>query len=275
MMSNVIKHRRLAGVILAALVLLAASAGAADPGQATAHSGVDCRLCHLRSASGASAGGNASTAACRSCHGAHPASTRALATWFHQVRGGGADAPDCVRCHAFHAPDAVATPLGSLSLASLRTVDAAHCRSCHGPGHDLAQVSDAHREAARLYHEDAKRLAGLSPSEGCLGCHSGNKASFWRERGAETGPRFDEHASHPFGIAVRAGQTIPGSRLRADLDSRLPLPAGRLECQTCHLLTATTRDLLIPFDPPRDLCLGCHQFASPGVPSPQVAQAGF
>ncbi len=55
---------------------------------------------------------------------------------------------------------------------------------------------------------------------------------------------------------------------------RLPLPAGRLECQTCHSLTAGTKDLLIPFADPYALCNGCHTERQPAQPH-RLMEAGF
>ena len=145
---------------------------------------------------------------------------------------------------------------------------AAHCSACHRKGADLARLSPAHRVAASLYHREAKSLAPVSPSQGCLNCHAAGSTSPWQSETGQERLTFNLHATHPLGVQVVAGSGRDERSLRPDLDPRLPLFEQRIECQTCHSLTAATADLLVPFEQPYDLCLGCHKLRNP-QPSPR------
>jgi predicted CXXCH cytochrome family protein len=140
---------------------------------------------------------------------------------------------------------------------------AGHCAACHAPGSDLARLSPAHRQAAALYHRDAALLDGTSPSQGCLNCHAAGSGSPWVREVSDRNLTFNPHATHPLGVDVVPGSGQDERRLRAVLDPKLRLFDGRLECQTCHNLTAATEDLLVPFPQPYDLCLGCHKLSNP------------
>jgi predicted CXXCH cytochrome family protein len=48
--------------------------------------------------------------------------------------------------------------------------------------------------------------------------------------------------------------------MRAVLDPRIPLFDGNMECQSCHSLTATAKDLLRAWGSPKEMCLGCHDY---------------
>lgn len=79
----------------------------------------------------------------------------------------------------------------------------------------------------------------------------------------------NDHATHPIGVKVVAAQGGQAYGLRSTIDQRLPLFDQRMHCQTCHQLSAGTKDLLIPFPTPYDLCLGCHDQAGQAeVPLP-------
>jgi len=194
------------------------------------------------------------------CHGCHQeqlaSAERALA--FH-----GPSARGCRECHSFHEPatltvrgERFAYQYGSDRLRG-------HCYSCHGAEGNLNLLSNGHRQAASLYHIDASALLGLSPSQGCLRCHSNQSGIAVRDAMDPETPTFNEHASHPFGVVVAAGGDHSSRHLRQDIDPRLPLLEQRLECQTCHQVASETEDLLVPFEAKYDLCLGCHQFGSP------------
>jgi predicted CXXCH cytochrome family protein len=256
--------------LVAILLLTAAAAAAADTdrtGNRDPHAGISCSLCHGRSATRAvlaadGAGADPRSRACRECHRTTGPRTPGTGTalGFHAN-----PAADCVGCHAFHEPGRVKTAAGDVRTGGSRLGSAAsgHCAACHAGGADLANLSPAHRAAAGLYHRDAATLAGQTPSEACLNCHAAGTGSPWlRETGGQT-LTFNPHASHPLGIEVIAGSGRDERRLRKDLDPRLRLLAGRLECTTCHDLTAATPDLLVPFEQPYDLCLGCHHLRNP------------
>lgn len=240
------------------LIMTAAGAGAAPGG----HEEPDCRQCHMRGAGVAAAVGP-SAADCRACH-RDQFLGRDDRLGFH----GPAARDRCLDCHSFHDPTTVQTSRGLLSLPDLAAVDPGHCRTCHdgaarkaagldGRGESL--LGEAHLAAATLYHENAATLAGLSPSEACLQCHGDESATTWQAR-TRSVLSFPEHASHPSGVRVLAGQGPSAGRIRAEIDPDIPLYSGRMECQTCHDLTAGRPDLVRSEGPVSRLCLGCHDF---------------
>ncbi len=235
--------------LVVALGWIPARAGE-DPGP---HGDTDCRRCHANQEATA-----ASVAAAREiCTGCHRQATAATAdrSLFH------ADVQvSCTHCHRYHEPDVVATTRGEVSLAALADVDLAHCRTCHAPGRRLDQLSAGHEAAAEIYHRQASTLAALSPSAACRGCHSRDSGvAAWQAAVEGQVVSLADHASHPCEVVVRPGQATVGSWIQDEIDPRLQLPGGRIECVTCHDLTATTPDLLVAFDRPRDLCVGCHR----------------
>lgn len=257
--------------LLATLLLLAPVTGvdmpvaradvALDP-----HAAISCAQCHgpavTRALAAAADGGqDPRSRTCRECHrGLDRAAGVGAALGFHA-----APTADCVGCHAFHEPGRVRTAAGDLRRGGtgLPSAASAHCAACHAAGADLGNLSPAHRAAAALYHGDAARLAEQSPSEACLNCHAAGTRSAWLHQAGGQMLTFNRHASHPLGIEVVAGSGQDERKLRQNLDPRLRLFDGRLECVTCHSLTAATPDLLVPFEQPYDLCLGCHQLRNP------------
>ncbi len=243
----------------------------AAPAQETAHphDRLACTQCHFK-------GGGVATAAlggaapppdvrderrsgrCRNCHADDPEGIASI-LGFHRP---GSD--NCVRCHSFHEIGKTTGPGSGVDLAAAKRVDASHCRSCHAPGADLQALSDGHRIAAELYHQDTGALIGKTLSEGCLLCHDADRTSPWQAATAKGIFTVAEHNSHPRGVLLRPGTGTAARHIRKDPDPRAPLFGGRIECQTCHLLTAGNGDLLIPFPSKYDLCLACHQTAGPG-----------
>ena len=236
--------------------------------EAAPHDGVACTVCHGR---GDQSRTTAETALfrqdrCLDCHAT--AASAAPSDMFH---GQGR----CLRCHTFHGPGAVVTAAGTIDLAALAGVDRGHCRACHDGKGPLADLSESHRVAGRLYHEQAEQLAGLPGSTPCLWCHSAANANAWQAAAPGDRIAFAEHASHPFGIPVQPGQGGAVRGMRDVIDPRIPLPEGRLECISCHQLTASTKDRLIPFPSPKQLCLGCHRLNVPeGGSGLQLANLG-
>jgi len=237
---------------LAALLILSSGAttslAIASP---SAHNRARCNGCH---AGGAAATLNAVTIAdqCGTCH--QPGALTSASASFHTNSRG-----RCLNCHSFHQPDQVALDSGTEPPVNFATSGNAACRACHGPNGNLASLSPAHRTAATLYHSQARQLQNVSPSQPCLNCHSNQSSSSWRDETDGAVIAFSEHASHPFGIQVVPGAGDSSNWITRNIDPRLPLFDGRIECQTCHLLTADNDDLMIPFPTKYDLCKGCHR----------------
>lgn len=243
---------------------------AAETSPGDPHAGISCALCHgarvVRAAAATVGDGpDPRSRACRDCHREVGRSRAASAQAGASLGFHGDPKADCAGCHSFHEPGRLKTAVGDLRTGSagLEGAAAGHCRACHAPGATLANLSPAHREAAALYHRDAALLAGASPSQGCLNCHAEGSASTWMREISASSLAFNQHATHPLGVDVVPGSGLDERRLRAIIDPKLPLFDGRLECQTCHDLTARTTDLLVAFEEPSDLCLGCHKLSNP------------
>jgi len=214
------------------------------------HDDLACARCH---AAGARAETSLSGAGqfCKECH-ARRGSRPSGRLGFHQ----GARR-DCLGCHSYHETDRLTVRENEFSLAALKGQMGGHCLGCHGAGKDTPEVSPGHAKAADLYHAAGTVLAEVSPSDACQSCHSGKSAPGFTASPAAAVP-INLHASHPLGIRVQKLAGTGNMRIRADRDPRLPLVDGRIECVTCHDLGAGNNDLLVAFDKPYDLCLGCH-----------------
>ncbi|MBU8871659.1 MAG: hypothetical protein KOO60_12405 [Gemmatimonadales bacterium] len=224
--------------------------GTADRG---AHETVSCTLCHFSGSQELGASGLSRTGKCLQCHDGGEGREN-FPLGFHVGKD-----QDCSRCHSFHSPDEINVPGGRLSLAALEEAGSGHCLSCHGAGGRLADLSEAHRTASNLYHADLGVLAGLSPSQGCLQCHDADSGSPWQDSTRQAAVTFNRHASHPMGIPNRATRAANAFLIRLVPDRKLSLFENRIECQTCHQMTALTDNLVIPLAEKQDLCLGCHQ----------------
>lgn len=196
-------------------------------------------------------------ARCAGCHAAVPAAL-ADSLGFHRV-----GARNCLDCHSFHDSNVTRGRAAGIRIDAVKSTGAGHCRGCHDPRGKLLELSEGHRAAADLYHSDSQSLQALSPSESCLNCHADALTSRWGEGLGAGIARISEHASHPVGVAVVPGRGSGAAYIRVHLDPRVPLFGGRMECQSCHLLSAGTEDLLVPFPAKLDLCLGCHQTQGP------------
>jgi predicted CXXCH cytochrome family protein len=166
----------------------------------------------------------------------------------------------CIACHRFHDPSVLRAGDHEFAATIADARLQAHCRACHQPGVRLGRIDGAHRFAAEVvYHDDARDLAGMSPSDACLLCHGTSGHALAMPGDGPEIIAINTHASHPFGIRFTPGQGRGDGKIRREIDPRLSLPEGRIECVTCHAITSGTKDLLVPFDDPYALCLGCHQ----------------
>ena len=211
------------------------------------HEQAACDRCHAGGGAVAVSG----DVACRDCHHAEALGAASRLS-FHDRPG-----RSCLDCHAFHDPAQIRAGAAVFGFAHGEASARALCRSCHAAGSDLASLGDGHRAAAAVYHADASRLAGLTPSQSCLLCHGESGGEAAAQQLAAVAPRFAEHASHPYGVAARSGGG-GGFPVRPRIDARLELFDGRVECQTCHSLAGGADDLLVALDGPDGLCLGCH-----------------
>ncbi len=239
---------------------LAAGPVVATPADGDPHAGIACSQCHLgvaaRTAATAGTGSaDPRSGTCRACHrDVRGRGATAMALGFHS-----GERADCAGCHTFHGTGRLKSSVGEVRLeAGPGRSTTSHCAGCHFEGSRLTALAGAHRTAATLYHNGGAELAAQTPSQGCLNCHSASAATDWQKQTVEEPLAFSEHATHPIGIPVVAGSGQDERRIRRRIDPRLRLFDGRIECLTCHSLSASTEDLLVGFATPRDLCLGCH-----------------
>jgi hypothetical protein len=121
-------------------------------------------------------------------------------------------------------------------------------------------LSEGHRAAAGLFHSDYKMLAGLSPSEACMICHSDQaRSEIPATLPLSSIPTFERHGTHPTGGEIVLGRQLANSRIRTSLDPDIQLFGGRIECQTCHSLSSGTQFHLIAGTDSTSLCHKCHE----------------
>lgn len=195
---------------------------------------------------------------CVDCHGGKPDSPSSLGLAFH-------DTPDktCIACHSFHDVERIRAGSRQFAFAFSNPVQRRQCLACHRNRNTIKSLSPGHREAVRIFHADFRFTGHLSSSETCLICHAeGGRVpdglSFSRDSVRFT-PRFDAHGSHSVGIKVTGGKGRPGNKIRGDIDPRLSLVDGRIECITCHSLASGQSFLLTAFETRDQLCRGCHE----------------
>jgi hypothetical protein len=83
----------------------------------------------------------------------------------------------------------------------------------------------------------------------CLSCHDGSSAPSVAAHSAGAG------GSHPVGVAYAFGRSALSLRPFGPASALVVLPAGRVECTTCHLAGGPGSSSTVT----RDLCTGCHQ----------------
>lgn len=245
-----------------------ARAESTPPAGSHPHEAQSCRTCHLREAGLAADLDALREAACVRCHRDARASL-ADSLGFHRAGAG-----RCLDCHGFHDSGVTRGRAAGIPIRTARTVATAHCRSCHDPRGDLQELSEGHVAAAEFYHRDTAVLAGQTPSEGCLNCHGDTPGADWSAAGGGA-PAIREHASHPVGVAVLPGRGAGAAYIRSPLDPRIPLYGGKMECQSCHLLSASTQDRILPVGTRTDLCVGCHQTQGRQADDPSAMAAAM
>jgi predicted CXXCH cytochrome family protein len=196
---------------------------------------------------------------CRDCHlqnGIDPTADKSVS--FHT------DADrKCPDCHSFHNKEVIRAGERQFTFDFKRPERLFQCRTCHDKANRLDHLSEGHKAAAAVYHTDDPSLVLLSPSETCLSCHSKSVTSPGIANivaNCPRPPRFNEQASHRFGIAMRSGMIGARGDIRSDTDSRIPLKDGKIECQSCHEFTSGQKFQLRILGDSKDLCLGCHNF---------------
>jgi len=216
------------------------------------HTTLECNRCHQVVASIDSEPASSSPLQkCQTCHQRTSLISGLLGETFHAN-----SSRPCSDCHSFHQPSTISVAGAEFRFSE--TTGLALCASCHSPGARLAMLSPGHLTAARLFHSNVDALSGLDASQACLLCHSEDRVLQVDGMELSTMPQFSERHTHPLGEFRSAYTGSTGSTLRQKIDPRLRLYNNRMECQTCHELTAQTRHLLVSFESPQALCNGCH-----------------
>lgn len=256
-MSRYTRRTKIEVAVLALLFTVASfyiHVGQAGESQHKNHDSVECSYCHVPVADivGDEPLVIDLNRNCRTCHAPEKADQTSGLT-FHS------SSKPCSACHSFHAPDQIHAAERTFRYRFDRnSQQRTQCFSCHGDGENLALLSDGHKRAAAVYHSDYTKLTSASPSQSCMLCHSETSSLNAEFTEGLMIPKFTEHGDHPMGVKVVAGRGEPGNRMRFIIDSRLRLFDGKVECQTCHSLSATTKDRLVPFTSTTELCNGCH-----------------
>ncbi len=241
----------------ASLLLLArfgpASADSRSPAE---HSQTDCARCHsllVQTGETDPAVLDLSTS-CRHCHDATATEDNPLQAAFHSDPN-----RPCTDCHSFHNTEMLTVSDTTFMFDFESNSAAFQCYACHAPGMARGNLSPGHQLARILYHTDSRYLSSLTPSQTCMACHtSGSSTSAINLDGLHP-PEFSLHAVHPVSVRVVPGSGNATNQIRQQLDPRLLLYNDRIECQSCHSLTASTQKKLVKFEKSYDLCLGCHQ----------------
>jgi predicted CXXCH cytochrome family protein len=258
------RHRELSSVlagacvaVLLSVVLLVIPSGEAGDFRASSHKDISCTTCHsiVADVDGAAFPVPDFSLRCRGCHTRMEEVDKRTGLTFHTR-----NPRPCVECHSFHKPEALLAGdrLFVMSYSSQSRLTG--CYACHGQSENTSNLSPGHLAAARIFHTDYKLVSGFSPSELCLVCHAEN-ASIPADVLPEgsSAPKFSDHSNHPVGVPVMLGGGSGQARIRTEIDVRLRLFTGRIECQTCHSLSTPNRGHLVSFKTKADLCLGCHQ----------------
>lgn len=245
----------LALVVLVGFVLLVHLSRARQDTKSP-HEQADCTTCHVAVASI----DDESTpfidpgTKCRNCH-VRLDELKAPSLTFHSDGN-----RPCLDCHIYHTPDQVTVGDRKFHARASQTSQRSLCSSCHGDGESTQSLSEGHRAAAGLFHSDYKLLAGISPSEACLLCHSEQvRADEITALATGETPTFSRHGNHPTGKTVVLGRQLANSRIRKSLDPQVRLFDGRIECQSCHSLSSAAKFRLLAGTDENTLCLKCHE----------------
>jgi len=222
------------------------------------HKSIPCTKCHLQQAM-VTKNKQAipkidKMSKCRSCHKQNIKNKFNISLNFH------ADySRPCSDCHSFHNASFVSARDKKFEINIENKRQLFLCSSCHNDNQNVEYLSPGHKIAAKLFHSDDKYLGSLSPSQDCLICHSHNS----RYKGLANFrylPQLDEKHDHPVGVILKKGKMKNGNRIRKNIDSRLKLFDGKIECQTCHSLSANNQYRLVISNDINKLCKGCHLF---------------
>lgn len=224
------------------------------PQSNAAHAGMECSQCHQAVADiGSNLPATNPVLGCRSCHDLAVNRDNRVAHEFHKDQS-----RQCNECHSFHETSVITA--GGADFTFSKAMGTGLCAACHNEAGSLGALSEGHQVAAKIFHSNSDLLKGADASTACLICHSENRTVQIDGMPAGSVPQFSERHMHPLGEIRVDGVIRNGTRVRASRDPRLRLFNNRIECTTCHQLTAITKYRLVEFESQQQLCAGCHEF---------------
>lgn len=236
-------------IYLGVLGIMAFNYQSADSEQSSTdpHKEAECATCHKMVSSVNNTGYAITNQDCLKCHDPNKISSNLSSLNFHKD-----PTRNCLDCHSFHDKATIQAKGTNFKFNFDSPSMRMQCSSCHDESVNLGKISDAHRQAAAVYHNDSKYLMYLSPSESCMICHSKNSNYSNNSLDQMETPKFYEHATHPL------GQRAVGYNIKSNIDPKIQLFEGNIECQTCHNLSSDKYKHLAYFEEEYDICLGCH-----------------
>ncbi|MEW6413184.1 MAG: hypothetical protein AB1483_12060 [Candidatus Zixiibacteriota bacterium] len=222
------------------------------------HKNIPCTDCHPFTAD-LNAGTGINTEyrqQCERCHQARLVNPSGIPLNFHSTRDRA-----CRECHSFHKTEQITAAKRSFLVSFENSFQRGQCFCCHGPRESLSGLSPDHRTAAVIFHSDFAVLGKLSVSQACLICHSQTAAQISEEIAhfAQDAPRFKEHGSHPVGVEVVPGAGEPGNAIADQISQEIQLFNGRIECPSCHSLSAGYAKARLVCSSQNELCRACHK----------------
>ncbi|MEW5922509.1 MAG: hypothetical protein AB1746_00825, partial [Candidatus Zixiibacteriota bacterium] len=213
------------------------------------HHNASCPKCHsfVKVTSDLTSGNRNLSDNCAECHNLTATRPFDYPLSFHNKAAG-----KCLDCHQFHQTEMIKAGARTFTLDFDSKAQLFQCLTCHNDSVSLENLSAGHRMATSVYHSDNPALTYLSPSEKCLICHSVRSDVFPDLTDAGLNPpAFDEHGSHPFGIAAKTG----GSKVNVE---KVSLLDGQIECQSCHKFDNNRDGELTSSEYPVETCRACH-----------------
>jgi hypothetical protein len=226
-----------------------------DPPKTRTHNDLSCSECHAMAASNDTTASpeNHAGERCRDCHVFTRLGGDDIGKTFHYDEN-----RPCTDCHSFHQTEIIRAAGAEFRFDYDNTHLSDHCHSCHDAPHSASWVGSGHREAAQVYHRDSRYLSGVSLSDACLYCHSGDAAPMLELELPQTPPKFNPFGGHVFGVRMSVGGSQGGYSERFPDNSPVHLVERKIECQSCHDLSADNNHLLAGTGQYGDLCLACH-----------------
>jgi hypothetical protein len=123
-----------------------------------------------------------------------------------------------------------------------------------------AQEPAVHPPGGRCQAAQSTSTAAVKNSTWCLACHDGAVA----KNAFPVGPKRSDYSraqNHPVLVSYEQAHSRKPTTLVAPaaLDPKLQLVDGKIQCTTCHVVSAKQEWTTVALAGRRDICLGCHR----------------